>query len=262
MTALRSNTRRRSAGTRFLLPVLMIVVLLVLGCSGDDDDDSAATTTATDPRAGSQTETKEEQADAAADKRIAEEAVFVLEDFPTGWQQVDDEDDAQEEAPCSGIRDARDAVSARASSPEFREGESAQAQSIAYLYPDEATATQAFGSLTSDESRACLGEAFGEALGERLGEQAGPAGGGAEVGEPETSRVSIEPLGDEREAVRITVSVSAEGIEVDLVIDTVFVRVGRGIALPLFVDTFSAFDEDLKADLTSTVVRRLSAGLD
>jgi hypothetical protein len=237
---LRPSTWQRGAGSRWLVAVLMIVVLLVLGCSGDDDD----------------------EADPAADKRIAEEAGFVLEDFPTGWQQGDEEDDDQEEAPCPAIRDAREATSARAESPEFREGRGAQAQSIAYIYPDEAAATQAFAGLTSNESRTCLGEAIGEVLGESLGEQAGPAGGGAEVGEPETSRVSTEPLGDEREAVRITVPVSAEGIDVDLVIDTVFVRVGRGIALPLFVDTFSAFDEDLKADLTSTVVRRLSAGLD
>jgi hypothetical protein len=83
----------------------------------------------------------------------------------------------------------------------------------------------------------------------------------AEAGELETSRVSIEPLGDEREAARFTVPISSEGIEVDLVIDVVFVRVGRAIALLTVADAFNVFDEDLKAELTSKMVRSLSSAV-
>jgi hypothetical protein len=46
-------------------------------------------TTTTSDSAAAPTEAQEEQSDPAADKRIAEEAGLVLEDFPTGWQQND-----------------------------------------------------------------------------------------------------------------------------------------------------------------------------
>jgi hypothetical protein len=72
----------------------------------------------------------------------------------------------------------------------------------------------------------------------------------------------MDPLGDERDASRITLPVTSEGTEVDVFADHVLVRVGRGLALLTFVDVLSAFDEELSADLTSTVVRRLAAGLD
>jgi hypothetical protein len=55
--------------------------------------------------------------------------------------------------------------------------------------------------------------------------------------------------------------VSAQGIGGDLIIDVVFVRVGRDVALVTFIDDLTPFDEDLKAELTSTVVRRLSGAL-
>jgi hypothetical protein len=49
---------------------------------------------------------------------------------------------------------------------------------------------------------------------------------------------------------------------VDIIADYVLVRVWRGIAAVTFVDTLTAFDEDLKAELMSKVVRCLSAALD
>jgi hypothetical protein len=41
----------------------------------------------------------------------------------------------------------------------------------------------------------------------------------------------------------------------------VFVRVGRAIALLTVADAFNAFDEDLKAELTSKMVRSLSSAV-
>jgi hypothetical protein len=260
MTVLRANARPRGVGVACLVAVLMIAVFCLFGCGGDDDDDSAARTTTTDSRAAAPTETRAEPADRAADRRIAEDAVLVLEDFPTGWQQEDEDDDDNEETDCSGVRDARETLSARATSPRFSQGETKNAENVTYVYGDDPAARTAFAGLASSETRTCIGQD----LGERLAEAAGPTGqgGGTQVGEPETSRVSIELLGDEREAARITVPVSAEGIDVDLIIDLVFVRVGRGIALVTVTDALTPFDEDLKAELTSTVIRRLSAALE
>jgi hypothetical protein len=225
----------------------------VVGCGGDDDEGSAATTTTVDS-AAAPTETQEEQSDPAVDERIAEEAGLVLEDFPTGWQQNDEQAD-RKPSECSGVQEARAAASARVPSPRFLHGESTFAESVVYIYADESAASEAFAGLVGRETRTCLGEEIGQRAGEAEEED-------LEFGEPTTSRVVIDPLGDERDATRITIPVSAQGIDVDIIADYVLVRVGRGIAAVTFVDTLTAFDEDLKAELTSKVVRRLSAALD
>lgn len=256
MIMLRTKARRRGAGAHCVVLMLTIVLVLV-GCGGDDEDSGGGTATTERSEAPSETDSRE-QPKVEADQRIGEKAELVLEDFPTGWQQADDEEDS-ERSECSGISDARDATSAQAFSPRFSRVENTSAENAVYVYADEAAATDAFAGLVSSETRRCLGEEIGELLGDE--ERAGP-GGKVEVGEPETSRVSIEPLGDEREAARITIPFQSQGIDVDVTIDAVFVRVGRGIAALVFVDVLSGFDEDLKAELTSKVVRRLSAGLD
>jgi hypothetical protein len=74
--------------------------------------------------------------------------------------------------------------------------------------------------------------------------------------------LSIDPLGDQRDAGRLTIPLTSGGVVVDLVLDVVFVRVGRTVDLILFLNTFSPFDEEVRGDLTSATVRRLSAALD
>ena len=82
-----------------------------------------------------------------------------------------------------------------------------------------------------------------------------------QVGEPRTSRVSVDPLGDQRDGGRVTLPVTTGWQEVELFTDFVFVRASRGIALMPFVDALSPFDQDLRADLTSKVSRRLASEL-
>lgn len=83
-----------------------------------------------------------------------------------------------------------------------------------------------------------------------------------EVGDASSARLSLDPLGDQREAARVTVSITTEeGLDVDVIVDLVFVRADRGISLGLFIDVFSPFDTDLREQLTATSVRRLSDNL-
>jgi hypothetical protein len=51
-----------------------------------------------------------------------------------------------------------------------------------------------------------------------------------------------------------------EGVNV-VIVDVVFVRADRGVSLGLFIDVYSAFDNDLRDQLTATSVRRLSDDL-
>jgi hypothetical protein len=59
----------------------------------------------------------------------------------------------------------------------------------------------------------------------------------------------------------VTVPLSAEGLDVDVYIDLVFVRVGRAVTPSIFVDVLTPFEEDLRAQLTDRVVRRLNVAL-
>ena len=93
--------------------------------------------------------------------------------------------------PCTGVNEARAATSARDVSPTFSRGETTNAQSIAYVYAGEPAATEAFDKLASAETRTCLGTE----LAERVGDEPD-----VKVGEAKTSRVAIDPIGDQREA--------------------------------------------------------------
>lgn len=127
------------------------------------------------------------------------------------------------------------------------------AQSTVYLFSDDATAQDQYAALTSKGTRTCSGNDLVKRLQK--------ANSNLQVGEPGTSRVSVDPLGDQHDGGRVTLPVTTGGQEVELFTDFVFVRESRGIALMLFVDALSPFDEDLRADLTSKVSRRLASQL-
>jgi hypothetical protein len=193
-------------------------------------------------------------ATAPADATIAARAQLRLDDLPAGWQRLRKADEST--ADCPGVRGPRTATSGRANSPTFTDANERQADSGVYVFADAAQARAAFGELTSDATRKCLGDW----LAKRIREQAATEAD-LKVGKPSSSRLRVGPLGDRADAGRVTVPLSAEGADVELSADFVFVQVGRGIALLAFLDVLAPFDADLRADLTAKVVGRLAAGL-
>jgi hypothetical protein len=232
---------------------LAVAMLAFVGCS-DDDDRATSQASTTEAETAPATETSEDQ-------RIADEAQLTLEDFPTGWQENDENAQEPEQSPCDAVKEARGSTTARGASPDFSEGNNTEAGSFAYIYADEPDAAQAFDALASDETRECLGQSIADELADQAAER-GVTGSDLEVGDASTSRVSIDPLGDDREAIRVQVPISSEGVDADYYIDAAYIRVGRGIALLTTIDLLSPFDEELRADLLSKVVRRLSTSLE
>lgn len=229
----------------------------VVGCGGDgkgeNDGDGPG---GQDMPTARQTDTPppEPTPDAAQERAIAQRAQLCLEDFPADWQENDESDN--DPAECQGIREPREATSGRAASPDFQQGNTTLAASAVFLYADEAGAGDAFGKMSARETRVCLAEQMAD----RVAENADRTGE-LTIGEPSTARVRVDPLGDEREGGRVTLPLSVGGFDVDLTVDYAFVRVGRGVALLAFADVLTPFDEDLRAELTSKVVRRLTAEL-
>jgi hypothetical protein len=238
----------RTASRQTFLALLAGIALG--GCGGGDDaakDSTQTSITATatqmaQPSAGP---------DRTADKRLADASQLKLDDFPSGW--VESDSNRSEAADCDAISNARQARTARAASSQFGHGENTVAQSTVYVFPDDVTAQEQFAGLTSGGTRTCIGEDLAKRL-----QNANPD---LKVGELHTSRVSVDPLGDQHDGGRVTLPLTVGGQEVELFTDFVFVRVSRGIALMLFVDAVSPFDENMRADLTSKVARRLAAEL-
>jgi hypothetical protein len=190
----------------------------------------------------------------AQEKVVARRALLRLDDFPVDWQESDDPDN--EQSHCKGIRGPRKATSGRATSPKFHQGTTTVAEGGVFLYADEAEARDAFGKLSARATRRCLAREVADTAAEET--EGTPE---LTIGEPSTVRLPVERQGDQRAGGRATLPMSTSGLDIELTVDYVFVRVGRGVALLALADVQRPFDEDLRADLTRTVVRRLAAGL-
>ena len=176
----------------------LLTVLLVTGCGGSGDSKPA-----TEPSATA-------TSDRAADRAIALDSTLKLEDFPSGWTQAD----AGEEPPrvqCEQVEAAKAKTTARTNPPRFSAGENTAVQNAVYLFADEPTAEQAFEQVSGRATRLCYAETVLQALKQRKDLQ---------VGDADSGRLSLDPLGDQRDASRVTVPLTtAEGVEVDLVVD-------------------------------------------
>jgi hypothetical protein len=219
-----------------LLSVAVVMMAMAFGCGAGDASDRShvASANATLPPPD--------------DRAIARRAQLRLGDFPQGWQAHDDPD--QQPASCKGIRGPRAAASGRAISPNFQLGDYPAATSSVLVYADEAEAGERFATLSARRTLRCLAKHVKERS-ERSKLQ-------LTVGEPSIARVRMRALGDQRKGGRVTLPLVAEGVDIDLVVDYLFVRVGRGVALLALGDTFSAFDGSLRNHLTATLTRRLA----
>jgi hypothetical protein len=210
-----------------------LACLLLVACGSDGDRGGSAARRAPVP-----------------DRELAERARLTLEDFPSDWTAA--APDARRTAKCDAVDEAKRTASARARSPLFTRGENTETQTTIYLFADEQAAQHAFDGISAQETRDCYVKQLTAAIN---------GSGRAKVRDVETTRLSIDPFGDEHDAARITVAFTANDVDADLVIDLIYVRVGRGLSLGLFRDVFSPLDEQLRAKLTATSADRLANAL-
>ena len=135
------------------------------------------------------------------------------------------------------------------SSPRFNGGQATLVQNVVYVFADAAAARTAFDSASAEETRSCYAEAVTGAFRNQIG---------VELGDTNTAALSIEPVGDQHDAARVTLPITAEGVAADLIVDLVFVRIGRALSLSLFLNVATPFDPALRGQLTAATARRLS----
>jgi len=180
------------------------------------------------------------------DAQIASRGVLRRGDFPAGWRR---NPSTAAQIKCKSTEAARNAASATARGKTFATGENTEAESVAYVYRSVNAARRHLNALGGRQTTNCILRAVKLAF---------VKGGGFKVGTIATAPLQLEAVGDERMGTRMTFPVSAKGVDADVIIDYLAVRTGRAFALELFVDAVTAFDEEFRAKLTATQVKRLS----
>ncbi|MCZ7535418.1 MAG: hypothetical protein M5T61_05380 [Acidimicrobiia bacterium] len=167
------------------------------------------------------------------DVALAESVVLTLDDLPAGWASEpatgDDGgfEEAEMRAECPAVARAIDELreiqgrstgKARAS---FVLGDQGlpSIQSSVVVAADAGIAGRGYAMYTGDDFLDCLMSLF----------LTGIEDDGTTVGEVRSEPLPIDPVGDESEAVRVTVPVSANTSEVIVFVDYVVIRVDRVI---------------------------------
>jgi hypothetical protein len=179
-----------------------------------------------------------------SDARIANRGLLQRTDFPPSWKVVTAKRDRIK---CATTAAARKAASARGRPTTFISGENTQAESATYVYRRTGSAVRQFKPLSGSATTGCFVRAF-----KRL-----YAKTGLTPGTITTAPLPLEAAGDERAGTRITIPVTGKGVNAQVLVDIVVVRIGRTIALGLFADAVNPFDGQFRAKLTATQVRRL-----
>ena len=199
------------------------------------------------------------------DQAIADAALLTLKDFPAGWEAASpegDEDDREGQekiAECVGVEydELYDDTNAEATSPDFT-NDMDEEVSVEVSVGDEDRAKRAFEIAAQPEFRECLAEGMNDEIQANADED---GANGVEVGDATLNELSFPALGDESLAFRMTIPISASGMDFDAVIDFVGVRVGRaqtqltsfGVGTQLPTDEFVRY--------TKLAVKRLESEL-
>ncbi|MDA0180199.1 hypothetical protein OJ997_07830 [Solirubrobacter phytolaccae] len=241
---------------RVLVLLSLTTLLAAAGCGGDEPEERAAeppaaTATATEAATETATATATETPSAASgdDEQVAEASTLKAEDFPSDWtSEPRDGDDT--DSGCKDFEAAKADAAARVDADDFSKGQTTFAINTVWIYEDEAGATEAFKSVGTEKTRECFAEALAKQL---AGESDGP-----EVGDVTEQYLEVGEVGDEVEAGRVTIPLETGGQSIDLALDLVFARAGRGITLLGFLDVQAPFAASLRDELTNKAVDRLA----
>jgi hypothetical protein len=238
-------TSHRAVLLRFGVAAVALAALLGWGASS-----SAA---ATKTRSG----TSQSAADMPADQRIANNARLRLSDLPAGWVAGSAASRPTADAPCPNLRRAAGWISAGKISPAFSvsSGNPLTAQTETYIYADTALAKHWFGEFSSRQTRACLARILRTELATAVELP------GITLGKIRLRGISVAAVGDQDSAFRVTVPVFGSGVTLEVDVDVVFVRTGRGLEIFSLGALGRPFDPTLEGTVLNNVTARLATDL-
>jgi hypothetical protein len=261
---------------RTILCALLLTSTLTACGARDDTDDDAATETSTsedtsttavspqdtEPGTAPPQDTAPTQ-DLAADQALAESIVLTAADAPAGWtaSQPDGDDDSEYDrrfAECVGVPvEHVDPTFPQADGADLTSPDDSEVTSTAYVAPSVEAAQPMLAVYRQDDSPACFTEVLQDVLVDAVTED---GTSGVTVDRPSFERLPYASLGDETEAFRLSMRVSAEGVELHLYADAILVRSGRVVVQALFMSLFEPFPVADSEALLRRMVDRIPAG--
>lgn len=208
---------------------LLCLAFAAAGCGGGSDTKTNSGT----PSNSASTSSPTANPSNGADQAIAEGSVLVLGDFPSGWEAKapdEDKDDAANHriAKCMGVDydELYGGTSGDADSKDFENSDDESISNSVQVSPDDARAERAFALASTDKFPECL---LSEA--EDYIKKAAADKGDVKVGKLSFNQLSFNNFGDESIAYRLTIPMSTQGFDIDVIGDFVLVRVGRATTL-------------------------------
>ncbi len=226
-------------------PLLAIVALAIpaIGC-GSSVTETSSNGTAETP-APSQTPQQSTQADEA----IAHAALLRLSDLPVGWTAAPDD---SSDAHCPAIDDAEQHPHEESLRFDGGGDQAAQHEAIVLATEEEADAT--LQALVSQDTLDCIAEQTEQTIRQQ-------ASAATQVGDVTAAQLNVSASGDRTAAARVTIPVTANGLDVEVYEDFVFSRVDRGLSLIALIAQGSQPDDALRAQLTERGAARMRRAL-
>lgn len=191
-------------------------------------------------------------AERADEQATAKAAGLGAEDAPSGWKVTPVQGTPELVDDCRGFEEAEDDRTALASAPDFDDPEERfSVQDGIYLFPDAEAAQNAFEDMRGGDADACIAKDFRTVVEQQSS---------LEVGDHETEPLEVAPVSDDVYGERIRIALGDGEATVEVTMDVVLLRAGRGISFLVFTGQEEPFDDALRAQLTQVAGKRLAAG--
>jgi hypothetical protein len=210
------------------------IVLVSTGCAGGSDDETRFAETSISDQ----------------DQAHAENILLRLSDLPTGWEvsQDDQEQGSTASEVCTNLDFSDVMVTGKAEQAGFEYGGMTYVRSLAIVLAGPAT--DIFEQYASNETATCLRDY----LKQEYAEDPPPD---VEIGDITVGLLSFPSIAENSRAYQVVVEFKAEGESANVYLDCVFLQKGRAMALVMFVDALTPFDDDLRVELAKTVASRM-----
>ena len=227
----------------------LILVLALTACSGAKKPSSS--------RTSSPTSTTDM---AAADEAKAAKLVLVQADFPAGWSasppSPDPEGEAQDKklAACVGAVDPDVSESAEVDGPDVSKDNATVSTTATYVKTTE-FAQSDLAAITGPKLESCIKDFGGDALKSAFEE----SGASVTLKSIEIDPLTTQKYGDATVGRRIIATLAAEGQEIKVYFDLVFLLKGRAEVSAFFGNVGEPFDATLERDLLAKLAAKLAA---
>jgi hypothetical protein len=245
--------------------VIVAAALVTAGCA------SGSPTPTGSPASKASVTTSLPSPNVAADKALAEAAIFKLNDFPTGWTSKPSTPSSSNEATDRQMSACLHTsvpyldpskTGASADSPDFSDSNSNEASNGVTYTASVSQARKQFAVVQSQSFPSCFESAINTLITSEIQHPSNPSDTlpqGASVGKTTVQPMSFPTIGDQSVAYRVTIPITYGGMSVDGQIDIVASQKGRAIALSEFTAFGTPFDSAMEVQLSTLTASRIAS---